>query len=220
MKMRRTAVTLAALGTAAAVTAPAAMASTGSTELGTKSLATVLTSDGNQFDTNWYDYDIVTEAALAVLGQKPSSAVGVLTDGNKPVTAFIPDDRSFQVLAKELTGKWYGTEKGVFGALAAFDLKDNGKLDTIETVLLYHVLPGATITKKDAVNADGAKLTMANGGTVTVDVVSKWLPLVVLKDADKNDVNPFVNPRRFDINKGNKQIAHGIVFVLRPADLP
>ena len=33
-------------------------------ELGDRSLAAVLTSDGNRFDRNWYDYDIVTEAVL------------------------------------------------------------------------------------------------------------------------------------------------------------
>ncbi len=34
---------------------------------GTRPLAAVLLSDGNRFDRNSYDYDIVTEAALAVL---------------------------------------------------------------------------------------------------------------------------------------------------------
>jgi hypothetical protein len=39
-------------------------------------LVAVLTADGNQFDSNWYDYDIVTEAVVAVLTAKPESAVG------------------------------------------------------------------------------------------------------------------------------------------------
>jgi hypothetical protein len=34
---------------------------------GERSLATVLTSDGNRFDHNRRDFDIVTEAVLAVL---------------------------------------------------------------------------------------------------------------------------------------------------------
>jgi hypothetical protein len=45
----------------------------------------------------------------------------------------------------------------------------------------------------------------------------KKVPLVILKDKDRNDRDPFVV--RFDINKGNKQIAHGISLVLRPVDL-
>jgi hypothetical protein len=41
---------------------------------------------------------------------------------------------------------------------------------------------------------------------------------VRLIDADRNDRNPRIV--RFDINKGNKQVAHGIDRVLRPVDLP
>ena len=40
-----------------------------------------------------------------------------------------------------------------------------------------------------------------------------------VRDRDTNDVNPFLNPRALDINAGNRQVAHGIVFVLRPFDL-
>ena len=50
-------------------------------------------------------------------------------------------------------------------------------------------------------------------------VYNRYLPIVELRDKDTNDVNPFLNPRALDINAGNAQIAHGIVFVLRPLDL-
>jgi hypothetical protein len=201
----------ATLGFALAA-APAASAATA--PLGERSLATVLLADGDTFDRNWYDYDIVTQAALAVLGAKPGSAVSVLTDGTKPVTAFLPDDRSFQVLAHDLTGRWVTSEKGVFDALVAAV-----GVPAIEQVLLYHVVPGATITAWDAVRANGAVLTTAQGGTITVRVLNPWIPVISLRDQDPDDVNPFVNPGRVDLNKGNKQIAHGIVFVLRPANL-
>ncbi|MBT9254265.1 fasciclin domain-containing protein [Phycicoccus sp. MAQZ13P-2] len=216
MRTRRlvTAAVAVALGATTLAAAPASASSGSSAPTGTRSLAAVLTSDGNTFDRNWYDYDIVTEAVLAVLAAKPDSPVKVLADGRTPVTAFLPDDRSFQVLAYDLTKRWPSTEKKTFDALVAAV-----GVDAIEQVLLYHVVPGATIAKRDAVKADGAALTTAQGGTITVKVRNKWIPLVELKDQDRNDVNPFVNPRRFDINKGNKQIAHGIVFVLRPLDL-
>ena len=81
--------------------------------------------------------------------------------------------------------------------------------------LLYHVVPGKTITAKDALKADGAKLTTAQGGKITVKVRRGSISLV---DADKNSRNPRVNVP--NINKGNKQIAHGIDRVLRPLDLP
>jgi len=180
---------------------------------GTRSLAAVLTSDGNQFDTNWYDYDIVTEAVLAVIANKPNSPVALLADGSVPLTAFIPNDRAFKTLVADLAGKRLRSEKAVFEAVAGLGI------DTVETVLLYHVVPGATITAKQAAASNGAMLTTAQGGTVGVRVLSKRLPLIQLRDKDTNDRNPFVNPWTLNINKGNKQIAHGITGVLRPVDL-
>ena len=215
MRIRTVAATLlttALLGAAAVAPSQAAPANTG---LGTKSLAEVLTSDGNQFDKNSRDYDIVTEAVLAVLGAKPDSPVGLLADGDVALTAFIPNDASFRILTKDITGTWYRSEADVFNALAGAV-----GIDAIETVLLYHVVPGATITAKQALASDGAALTTAQGGSFTVDVLYKRLPLVQLKDADTNDTDPFLNPYALDINKGNKQIAHGIFLVLRPIDLP
>jgi len=183
--------------------------------LGQRSLAAVLTSDGNRFDKNWYDYDIVTEAVLAVLAAKPGSAVGVLTDGSVALTAFIPNDRAFQVLVKDLTGKNLKSEQKVFTTLAG-----TVGIDAVESVLLYHVVPGATITARQAAKSDGAVLqTALAGATITVDVKSKRLPLIFLRDADRNDRDPKVNPWRLNINKGNRQIAHGITLVLRPLDL-
>ena len=214
MKLRRLGVTAAVLGLAAATVAPVASASASApAPLGTRSLATVLLSDGNKFDRNWHDYDIVTEAVLAVLANKPNSPVKVLTDGTVALTAFLPNDRAFQVLVRDLTGSRPRSEQATFDAVASLGI------DTVETVLLYHVVPGATITKKAAVKANGAVLTTAQGGTFTVRVYNRHVPIIELRDQDPNDVNPFLNPRALDINKGNKQIAHGIVFVLRPADL-
>ena len=215
MNLRRLGVIATTLGLAATAAVAAAPAATASgTAPGTRSLAAVLTSDGNRFDRNWYDYDIVTEAVLAVLANKPTSPVGLLTDGTVPLTAFIPNDRAFQVLAYDLTKKWPTTEEKTFDALVAA-----AGVDAIEQVLLYHVVPGAAITKKAAVNANGAVLTTAQGGTIGVRVYNKYLPIVELRDKDTNDVNPFLNPRALDLNAGNAQIAHGIVFVLRPLDL-
>ena len=216
MKIRSIlAVSVTAAILAAGAAAPAQASTSTSTPSGTTSLAEVLTSDGNRFDRDARDYDIVTEAVLAVLAAKPDSAVGVLADGTVPVTAFIPNDYSFRVLVKDLTGRWYRSEERVFTKLAAAV-----GIDAIESVLLYHVIPGVTIDSKTALGANGAVLqTALPGATLTVQVPCKWLPIIRLKDNDPNDVNPFVNPRALDINKGNKQIAHGIIFVLRPLDL-
>jgi uncharacterized surface protein with fasciclin (FAS1) repeats len=216
MVKRRLSTAIAAVTLAAIAAAPTASAATGTASpSGNRSLAAVLTADGNQFDNNWYDYDIVTEAVLAVLAAKPDSAVKVLTDGTVPLTAFIPNDRAFQVLVKDLTGRWVYGEKKVFEALAGAV-----GIDAIEAVLKYHVVPGATIDSEAAKKANGAVLATAlPGASFTVRVFSQAIPIIMLRDNDTNDVNPFVNPRALDINKGNKQIAHGIIFVLRPLDL-
>lgn len=184
-------------------------------DLGTTSLAEVLTSDGNRFDRNPRDYDIVTEAVLAVLAAKPGSAVGVLTDGTVPVTAFVPNDFSFRVLTRDLTGRWYRSERRTFEALAGAV-----GIDAVESVLLYHVVPGATITSRQAARSDGAVLpTALDGATIEVDVLSRRGRIIRLRDGDPNDVDPLVDPRALDVNKGNRQIAHGLIFVLRPLDL-
>jgi hypothetical protein len=197
----------AGLAGATLLAAPPATAHTS----GDRSLAALLTSDGNTFDRNSRDYDVVTQAVLAVLAAKPSSPVAVLADGSTPLTAFLPNDGAFRLLVKDLTGRWVTSERGVFEAVAGLGV------DTVETVLLYHVVPGATITKSQARRANGAKLTTAQGGTITVKVPFRSVPLVILKDADRNDADPFVV--RFNLNKGNRQIAHGISLVLRPVDL-
>jgi hypothetical protein len=211
---RWTAAALLAVGLGVASTGSAA-AATHTQSLGTKSLASVLLADGNRFDRNWYDYDIVTEAVLAVLAAKPDSPVSVLTKGDVALTAFLPNDRAFQVLVADLTKKWIWNEEQVFTTLAGAV-----GIDTIEAVLLYHVVPGATIDSATALRSDNATLATAlPGASFTVDVISKRFKIVQLKDNDPNDVNPYLNPRALDINKGNRQIAHGIVFVLRPLDI-
>lgn len=195
--------------------ATSASASAATDDLGTRSLAGVLLADGDQFDGNWNDYDILTEAVLAVLAAKPDSAVSVLTKGNVALTAFLPNDRAFQALAADLTKKRINTEKGVFDALVGAV-----GVDAIEQVLLYHVVPGATIDSATALKSDGARLNTALPGTsFKVEVISKRYKIVKLVDNDPNDVNPYLNRGALDINKGNRQIAHGIRFVLRPADL-
>ena len=181
-----------------------------------QSLVAVLTAGGNgTFDHNWYDYDIVTQAVVAVLAAKPNSNVKLLAHGSVPLTAFIPNDRAFRLLAHDVSHKWQKTEKQVFDKLVA-----KLGVDAIEKVLLYHVVPGGPILAKDALKADGAKLATAlPGASITVDVKGKNVPVIILRDRDRNDADPRVNPWQTDINEGNKQVAHGITRVLRPINL-
>jgi len=147
-----------------------------------------------------------------VLKAKPSSPVAVLADGKVALTAFLPTDRAFRRLAADLTGQRYRSESKVFTTL-----ESQLGVDTIESVLLYHVVPGATVTYKQALRSDGATLATAlSGVTLRVDVVR--CRSVKLVDADRTDANPYVV--KANLNKGNLQIAHGINRVLRPVDLP
>lgn len=200
------ATTLGLLATAAPATAAPSP--------GERSLVTVLDADGNRFDRKWNDFDIVHRAATTVLGANPDSAVGVLADGSTAATAFLPTDRAFRKLVRQVGGtpQQLRSERAVFHAVAS-----TFEVDTIEAVLLYHVVPGATITYHQALRADGAALDTAAGASVRVD---KRGHQVYLRDTDTDDANPRVLRRARDINKGNLQIAHGINRVLRPVDLP
>jgi len=86
-------------------------------------------------------------------------------------------------------------------------------------VLLYHVVPGATIDAATALRSNGAVLQTAAGGTLKVRVLSQRYKLIQLVDGYRGNIDPLVNPRQLDLNSGNRQIAHGIVFVLLPARL-
>ena len=202
---------LAALATTAVATPAADAQARTSTPTGTSSLAALLAQDGAGFDRNPNDFDIADNAVRAVLAAKPTSAVAVLADGAVPLTAFLPNDRAFRRLAADVTGRSYPSEAKVFSTLAT-----GLGVDKIESVLLYHVVPGVTITYRQALRSDGATLdTALAGSSITVNVVR--CSRVRLVDADRNDPNPTVVRR--NLNKGNVQIAHGIDRVLRPIDL-
>lgn len=174
--------------------------------LGSKSLASVLTAKSS-FDSNSRNFDILTAAVLAVLKAKPDSDVKILADGTKPVTAFIPNDGAFRYLVLKLTKKNPKSEKAAFATVASLGIP------AVEQILLYHVVPGATIVSEDALKANGATLqTAAPGKTIKVSVTGSSIKLV---DYSKLG-NPQVILSGVDINRGNLQIAHAINFVLLP----
>ncbi len=194
---------IAAVAATAALSA--GMAAPAMAKQGTDPLAGVLVDDST-FDNNSRDYDVVTEAVLAVLAAKPDSAVGVLTQGKKRVTAFAPQDRAFINLVAQVTGSKPANEEAAFTTIAsAFPI------DTIEQILLYHVVPGATITAKQAAKSDGAKLKTAEGKRLTV-VVKKGKVFI----KDRASITKNARVVQADVNKGNRQIGHGINRVLLP----
>ena len=202
---------VAALGAAALVGATALVAAPTASAAndGTESLATALNVGQAKFDQDDKDFDVLTKAIEAVLAAKPDSAVKVLADGNTALTAFAPTDRAFKNLASVLTNRTIKTEAGAFKAVAGLGI------DTVETVLLYHVVPGETIMSGDDLKANGARLkTAVPGKVIRVKVTSA--PAIILGDYNTALANPRVNLDQVDINKGNKQVAHGINAVLMP----
>jgi uncharacterized surface protein with fasciclin (FAS1) repeats len=194
-------------GVAAGALALTSLVATPAQASGTTSLATVLNTANQAYDRDWSDFDILTAAVNAVLTAKPTSAVSVLADGNTELTAFIPTDRAFRKLVKDLTGRTLKTEANVFAAVAGLGI------DTVEQVLLYHVVLGAPITKAAAQAVpSGTELTTAQGATITVRVSTS----LILRDKATKNTNPKVFLNRADLNAGNKQIAHAIDRVLLP----
>jgi uncharacterized surface protein with fasciclin (FAS1) repeats len=210
MRISRRITALAAAGaitlSASLLAAPTASAS----KLGDTPLAALLLADGNTFDHNKYDYDILTEAVLAVLAAKPHSTVGVLTDGSVPLTAFLPTDKAFKKTVHDLTGMWPKSEKRTFSIVAGLGI------DTVETILLYHVIPGVTIDSATALKADGMVLATAAGPSITVDVFHKKNGDVAIRLMDGARPYPWLVLNRLDINEGNNQIGHRIGRVLLP----
>lgn len=200
------AVTAAGIGLASPAPAEAA--------LGTKPLVEVLGADGTRFDRNPRDFDIVEAAVLAVLAEKPRSPLRLVAQGNKRLTVFLPSDGAFRRFVSDLTGATPERERGVFKRTAAIA----GDLDTLETVLLYHVVAGRTLVSDHVVDRaeQDASVPTAAGARLGLTVAGGKIRLV---DADPDNYDARVFAGRLDLNRGNKQVAHGISRVLRPLDL-
>lgn len=176
-------------------------------------LADILLSDSAKdnadgFDRRWHDYDIVTQAVLLF-----PDLVAAASNPDAELTAFLPNDKAFRKLVKDITGKNPRTEADTFAAVASLGT------DTVLAVLQYHLL-GTAIPFSAAVQADGAVLTTLGGGTIEVDVKGKkrWAK-VILIDADTNDRDPRVIAPDLG-GAASNGFAHGIDRVLRPIDLP
>lgn len=196
-------VAVALAATACTVPTPAASPNT---------IAQQLLSDSGDnaagFDDSWYDFDIATQAILLY-----PDLVEAASDPAASLTAFIPNDRAFQVLVFSLTGNYVDTEQGVFDAVASLGLP------TVKTVLTYHLV-GAKIPAADALAANGAQLTTLQGGKLGVDVVNPALSLILLRDQDPNADDAGIVYSKFNYGGAlaNGYI-HGISLVLRPVDL-
>jgi uncharacterized surface protein with fasciclin (FAS1) repeats len=111
-------------------------------------------------------------------------------------------------LVTALTGKKPKSEADTFATVAGLGIP------TVESILKFHVVPGAAIMSGDALKANGASLkTALSGKMIKVSVMGT---VITLGDYNKKLKDPKVILAQVDINKGNLQIAHGIDAVLMP----
>ena len=182
-------------------------ANAANTSLKSMPLTDVLNLPQAAFDKNSADFDIFTNLFMDVWGQIPDSPIQAIANGNTALTAFVPTDGAFRNLVKYLTGKTIKSEQGVATAVNRLGAP------TVEKVILYHVIVGDPILSPAALQANGASLKTASGETVNVKVSGTTITLV---DKVAKHRNPTVILGAVDINKGNKQVAHGINQVLLP----
>ncbi len=208
--MRTTIAGIAAATIGLIALTPADAAATGGSD---QTLADVLLADSAKddadgFDRRWWDYDIVTQAVLLF-----PDLVDAASNPDAELTVFLPNDQAFRRLVHEISGQWVRSEADVFAAVAALGT------DTVKLVLDYHIVPGAKISYRAALAADGATLTTLQGGTIEVDVKGGWWKYVVLRDADTDDRDPYVRQPNIG-GEASNGFAHGINRVLRPVNLP
>lgn len=186
---------------------PISPAQAAEAELKTTPLTEVLNLPRAAFDNNPNDFDVFTAVFMDVWGMLPESALSTISKGETAVTAFVPTDRAFRDLVKHLTGKTVRSEARITTAVLGL-----GEA-AVEKVLLYHVVVGNPILSPDALKANGATLNTAAGQSFRVKVEGTKITLI---DRAKKHKNAVVLLNAVDINKGNKQVAHGIDQVMLP----
>lgn len=200
--------TLAA-GALAAPSSATASSADAAERVGKRSLAKVLATDGNQFDENWNDFDILDRAIHDTLDANPDSDVAIVRKGRKRLTAFLPTDRAFRRLVAQFQDP-PDTEEEVYAVLAGFGP------ELIESVLLYHLVPGETLTFKRLKRMDGDRLRTAQGQRIRIKVNRSR---VVLVDKDPDLKNPRIIRALKNVNRGNRQIGQPINGALLYVDI-
>lgn len=183
-------------------------------KLGTTSLQDAIANDGNQFDTNWGDFDIATEVTKTVLDAKPTSALSAVKNGHLALSAFIPTDRAFRKFVKDLSGMKPVTEQATYAALVT-----HASTDQLERLMLSQIVPNATLTVRKLRLMNGAVLTTMSGTEIKVRVWRHRVPRIVIAHSDRTNQYAWLLFFKRNLNKGNLQVAQGVDRVIRPVDL-
>jgi uncharacterized surface protein with fasciclin (FAS1) repeats len=209
MKIRKLATVAVALTLAGSI----AVASPASADNELPTLAGILDAQGGGTDRNWYDFDILAAGVNAAGLRETLDTPGL------NATVFIPNDRAFQALVADLYGwrYWFAKESTILNKIVELETSAPG---TLATVITYHVLDLSLgqINSAAALSVPrGTALPTLQGGVITIYPNARF-GTALLVDQDPNDINPWLIRSKLDIQASNG-IAHGISFVLRPADL-
>lgn len=156
----------------------------------------VAASGGGSPDNNPYDYDILVQALIATGLDK------VLADSGQKFTVFAPNDRAFERLVTELTGKAPTSEAA---ALTTITSSFTGA--QIKNILLYHVVVGKKLSPLQVIFS--RSITMANGGHI-------YPRFLTLRDETPSLPDPHLVPWAINIQASNGVI-HTIDRVLVPS---
>lgn len=180
---------------ALALTASPASAHQATKPAGTIVDVAVAASGGGTPDANGSDYDILVQALVATGLDK------TLDDSNSTFTVFAPNDRAFERLVTDLTGKAPASEAAALKAITS-----TFTADQISDILLYHVVAGKKLSPLKVLFSH--EITMANGGTIEPRGIT-------LRDETPELKNPKLVLRAVNIKTSNGVI-HTIDRVLVP----
>jgi len=181
---------------ALAFTASPASAHQATAPKGTIVDVAVAASGGGTPDANGSDYDILVQALVATGLDK------TLDDPSSTFTVFAPNDRAFERLVTDLTGKAPASE-----AAALKTITSTFTGEQITDILLYHVVAGKKLSPVKVLFSH--EIEMANGGTIEPRGI-------VLRDETPDLKNPKLVLRAIDI-KASNGVIHTIDRVLVPA---
>jgi uncharacterized surface protein with fasciclin (FAS1) repeats len=145
--------------------------------------------------SNWYDFDILLNAVTVnktVLGNATILDQATETvSPNLPLTLFAPNDRAFQLLAYDLSGRkaWPATEKQVADAIFNAVM---GGLD-LNSVLGYHItspkLTGGAVLSTGTLTMlnDGKVKATPSFGSIKLDASGPLADARVVRTVDAGD---------------------------------
>lgn len=181
---------------ALAFTASPASAHQATAPKGTVVDVAVAASGGGTPDANGSDYDILVQALVA------TGLDETLDDPSSTFTVFAPNDRAFERLVTDLTGKAPASE-----AAALKTITSTFTGEQITDILLYHVVAGKKLSPVKVLFSH--EIEMANGGTIEPRGI-------VLRDETPDLKNPKLVLRAINI-KASNGVIHTIDRVLVPA---